>query len=266
MATDPQTAPDTAPTWSASPIENELPTYRAISTWAIGALTLGVISAATFASLNFLIASIGAIACGAIALRMIRRYPDLLTGAGLANVGIALGLITGLAAPTISFVQHSILARQARAYGDLFSQTLQEKGLADAFWIAQPPSRREQTTPQKLLAEVEANSQQQMMEGGDPRLIGLRSMAERLASSSEQHIYVDGIEAKGFEGITPFAYIRLGLDGPESEKYPALQYALIKVEATKHDGRREWFVQDLTFPYTSGSRANVVESAHGHDH
>lgn len=267
MATDPQASPSQAPTWSASPIENELPTYRALSGWAVTALVLGVISLATFASLTFLIASVGAIASGAFALRSIRRYPDLLTGTGPANLGIALGLITGLASPTVYVVQRAIIDRQARAYGEQLAEALQQEGLSQAFWLAQPAAARAQTTPEKLLAEVEAASQQDPMAGADPRFNSLRGMATRLAGSDEQHVHVEGIEAKGFDGVNPFAMVLLMLDGPSTDQFPEeQQFALLRIEAAKYEGQRTWFVQDITFPYEAGSRANVVESAHGHDH
>jgi hypothetical protein len=267
VAIDPQAAPSQAPTWSASPIENELPTYRALTTWSIASLVLGVISLVTFASLNFLVAAIAAIASGAFALRQIRRYPDLLTGTGLANAGIAMGLITGLAAPTLYIVQRSIIDRQARAYGEQLAQALQEEGLPGAFWVSQPPAARSQTTPDALIKEIEASMLEDPMAGNDPRYASLRSMASRLTSSDEQHIHVEGIEAKGFDGVTPFAFILMMLDGPKSAEFPdEQQFALVRVEATEHEGKRGWFVQDVTFPYEVGSRDDVVESAHGHDH
>lgn len=265
MATDPQTSASTAPTWSDSPIENELPTYRAISGWSIASVVLGITSIASFASLNFVIASVGAIAAGALAQRAIRRYPDLLTGSGLANFGIAAGLITGLSAPTVSMVQHSIIARNATAYADRLSLALQDSGMDEAFWLAQHPSVRSGTTPRQLMEEINSASPEQQM-GPDGRLTSFRSMSSRIASSGEQHVHVDGVESKGYSGITPFANIRIVFDGPETEDFPALQFALIQVEGAKVDGKQEWYVKDVVFPYEVGSRANVVESAHGHDH
>ncbi|QDV32618.1 hypothetical protein [Tautonia plasticadhaerens] len=267
MATDPQAPPSQAPTWSASPIENELPTYRALSVWSVTALVLGVISLVAFASLTFLIASAGAIASGALALRSIRRYPELVTGTGPANLGIALGLITGLASPTVFVVQRTIIDRQARSYGEQLAEALQQEGLSGAFWLAQPPSARAQTTPEKLLAEIEASAQQDPMAGADPRLNALRAIATRLSASGEQHIHVEGVESKGFDGVTPFALLLMTLDGPGTEQFPdEAQFALFRVEGMKYDGQRSWYVQDITFPYEAGSRAKVVASAHGHDH
>lgn len=264
MATDPHAATPPASTWSASPIENELPTYRAISAWAVASLVLGLVSIATFASLTFLIASVGAIAAGAIALRSIRRYPELLTGAGLANVGIALGLISGLSAPTVSVVRHQIVGREARAVADQLVDALDTKGLAEAYWWFQPPSVRSQSTPQKILAESEANLQDPM--GADARLSTLHTLDDRLATSDDQHIHVDEVESRGFNGVTPFANIRVMVDGPASDTFPAEQFALLRMEAADHEGRRQWYVSDLVYPYEPESRAQVVESAHGHDH
>ena len=89
-----------------SVIENELPTYRAISNFAIFSLVCG-----TWRSLP------GRIhfstwrrywrSCWAsCAHRTISRFPDMLTGHGLASAGIALGLIFGLGSGTFSTVQY----------------------------------------------------------------------------------------------------------------------------------------------------------------
>lgn len=264
MATEPQTAASTAPSWSDSPIENELPTYRAISSWAIASLVLGVTSLVSFASLNFVIASVGAIVTGALAQRAIRRYPDLMTGSGLANFGIAIGLITGLSAPTVTLVQHSIIARNAKVYADQLALALQDQGMEEAFWLAQHPGIRDGTTPKRLMEEINASPEQEM--SSDSRLGAFRTMSSRVASSDQQHVHVDAIESKGYSGITPYANVRVVLDGPGTEIFPALQFALIQVEGAYIDGKREWYVKDVVFPYEAGTRSSVVESAHGHDH
>jgi hypothetical protein len=264
VATEPQAASSTAPSWSDSPIENELPTYRAISSWAVASLVLGLISLISFASLTFVAASVAAIACGAAAQRSVRRYPDLVTGTGLANLGITLGLVSGLAAPTLSTVQHSIIGRQAREYSTQLIETLESKGMAEAYWLGQHPQVRAQMTPQGLMTDLE-NTPEQEMAGPDTRLSSLRSISQRLASG-DQHIHFDEIEGRGFSGITPFAYVRVMLDGPETDEFPAVQYALFRVEGTDYEGQRQWYIKDVVFPYESGSRANVVESAHGHEH
>src|SRR5690606_22314960 len=100
----------------------------------------------------------------------------------------------------------------------------------------------------------------------DDRFGRLSTMAERLESSDRQHIHVDGIESRGFDGITPVANVRILLDGDATDAFPARQYALIRLSGTVGEGRRRWYVSDVVFPYEAESRSNVVESAHGHDH
>ncbi len=75
-----------------SPIENELPTYRAISNRAIFSLVFGAMAIFCFAHPIFYVAAVLAVVLGVLAHRAIREYPDMLTGHGLANAGIALGL------------------------------------------------------------------------------------------------------------------------------------------------------------------------------
>ena len=88
-----------------SPIENELPTYRAVSSLAVFSLLLGIGSVFTFADTRMAVLGVGALVAGLIALRKIKHYPDILTGARLARIGIALGLIFVLSATTFDYVQ-----------------------------------------------------------------------------------------------------------------------------------------------------------------
>ena len=74
-----------------SPIENELPAYRAISTRAIFSLLFGSLAIFCFAHPIFYAIAALAVVLGVLAHRAIRQYPDMLTGHGLANAGIALG-------------------------------------------------------------------------------------------------------------------------------------------------------------------------------
>ena len=72
-------------------IENEIPTYRAISGRAVFCLVCGVLSVFSFAHPVFYAFSILAVGLGIWAHRTIRRLPDMLTGQGLASTGIGLG-------------------------------------------------------------------------------------------------------------------------------------------------------------------------------
>ena len=103
-----------APTSSA--IENELPTYRAISNRAVFSVICGVLASFSFADLTFLVFAVLAVVLGLMANVAIKRHPDLLTGRRLANAGIALGLIFGLTVITYTTVQNFILGREAAKF------------------------------------------------------------------------------------------------------------------------------------------------------
>ena len=94
-------------------IENELPTYRAISNLAIFSLVCGALAIFSFAHPFFYLAAILAVVLGMLAHRAIRQYPDMLTGHGIANAGIALGLIFGLGCGTYTTVQTFVRTRMA---------------------------------------------------------------------------------------------------------------------------------------------------------
>src|SRR5262245_38867194 len=61
-----------------SPIENELPTYRAISNLAVFSVISGALASFSFADLTFLFFSVLAIVLGILAHRAIKRTPDVL--------------------------------------------------------------------------------------------------------------------------------------------------------------------------------------------
>ena len=93
-----------------SAIENEIPSYRAISRYAVFSLICGIIASFSFASL-FFVFSVAAVILGILAHLGIKKYPDMITGRGMANVGIALGLIFGLIVSTYTGVHALILSR-----------------------------------------------------------------------------------------------------------------------------------------------------------
>ena len=90
MAFDPQAFPSEG---RAAAIENEIPTYRAISKLAVTSLLCGVFSVLTFADPAFLILVVLAIITGLWAQVRIRRMPDILTGSRLAQTGTALAVV-----------------------------------------------------------------------------------------------------------------------------------------------------------------------------
>ena len=262
MATDPATDSTRR---SSSAIENELPTYRAISGWAVAALVFGFLSIVSFANLYFLAASVAAVVAGVIATRTIRAYPELLTGRGLANLGVTLGLICGLGAATLAAVQWFVIGKQTRDFAAVFAAKLAEPSPAELYWLQTPPGQRADSTPQDVLKEIEeANTAQDPMQM-DPRLVVTGNLHDRVAGIEGQEVHVEAIEDRGFEGTTPFAMVRIHLEGPEAGKVPAEEYALLRIKGTI-DSPREWWVDEVVYPYEPEAVTGYVESAHGHDH
>lgn len=247
-------------------MDNELPSYRAVSVWAIMSLLLGLASVFSFASYSFLAAAVGAVVCGAVALRRLKRYPELLTGSAMANLGIAIGLICGLASVTVGYTRDAMIKRDAMRFATAYCEVLQKGGIENALYLHSPPAARADTTPEGLMEIIQKESAESFEM--DPRTMSIRDVLAKLAKSKEEHVHTADVEGFGFEGLTPKAYVSIAFDGPESDKTPAERYALLTLEGQDVGGRREWFVQTLTYPYASGSKAqsNVVESAHGHAH
>ena len=132
MATDHKSSNVLSEPTERSPIENELPAYRAISSRAVLSVLCGILAVFSIASPFFYIFAVLAVVLGFTADWNIQRYPDILTGRGLAQTGAALGLIFGLGIFTVSSVQGYIHARNAENPG--FEEVL--GAVLKATWLA----------------------------------------------------------------------------------------------------------------------------------
>jgi hypothetical protein len=248
----------------SSAIDNEIGTYRAVSLWAIAAVLLGIVSLLCFANQTFLWVAGGAVVAGAIALRSIKRYPELVTGSRMANLGIGLGLVCGISSFTIGLVQGMVIRKEAQRFAEEYAKTLTESDFPTVFFLHLPPSQRKEITPEKFLANLQGENAMQFE--ADPRTQAIKGLKARLALSNEEHAHFVKIEGSGYEGVMPVAWAIIELDGPASEKEPHMRNALLILHASNVDGRRGWHVDQIRYPYESGSMAKTVESAHGHDH
>ena len=199
MATDQKASTlsiDTEP--ADSPIENELPTYRAISSRAIFSVVFGALAIFCFAHPVFYGAAILAVVLGFFAHRAIRRYPDMLTGQPLANVGIALGLIFGLGCGTYTTVQSVVRTRMAETFAHQYEKTLNAHSLADMLFFNLHPDSRKDQTGEKLLAQFESSKpkDKMMMEQKYGSMIALN---KRLQASKDEHAEFVRIESVGVD-------------------------------------------------------------------
>ncbi len=272
MSTD-QTGPliaEEAPTKS-SPIENELPSYRAISTLAVFSVLCGALAIFSFADLNFLAFAVLAVVLGVMANVAIKRNPDRLTGRGLANAGIALGLVFGLTVVTYTTVQAFILKREATKFALLYAKVLKEGSFGDVMLMrADPEARKNQTAAE---AEQEFEKMRTRERGmADQKFAGLLDVRKALAPK-DTHLHLVGIEDQGEdEGrvarVGYFAFALYELEGPPGKgDSDARRFALAILKGYKSGRHYEWYVEDTMYPYTPKSyqtAAKAVDDGHGH--
>jgi hypothetical protein len=274
VATDQTTTGvDTANQPAGSVIENELPTYRAISARAVMSLICGVLAVFSFAHPFFYLFTFAAIGLGVAAQLGIKHYPAMLTGRGLANAGIALGLSFGLISGTISSVQYLVRNSQAQRFGKEYQAILQAHSLAEILWYNHHPDSRKDQTPAKVLEEFEKiqTKQRPMMETKMGEMLGLQ---KRLASSSDQKVQFVSIEAVGEDSthgeLQVYALALYKVDGPASKQFPnEHQYALAILKARPKGRQYDWWVEDIKFPYkpsTYVAPEKPVGDDHEHDH
>ncbi len=275
MATDQRTStalPGTTPVEPA--IENELPTYRAISKQAIFSVACGSLAVCSFAHSAFFVFSFLAIGLGILAQRAIRRYPDMLTGSGLANAGIALGLVFGLISGTVSAVQYFVRLRQAEEYAKKYAEVLKSPSLGDVLWYNTHPDIRKEKTGAQLLQEHESRpKERQMMEAKMGPLAQLIELRKRLAASKSEDIHFVKIEGVGEDDghgleMQIYAAALYEVNGPGNKDFPEkTQYALAIIKARPVGREYEWWTQSVQFPYqpqTYVAPVAPVDDGHGH--
>jgi hypothetical protein len=247
-------------------IENEIPAYRAISAMAIVSFLLGLLALLSFANFTFLIAAVAAVVTGILADRKIQRLPDVLTGRGIAQAGVALGLIFGLASVTADQVQSYIRTVEARKFAQQYAGVLHKGSLEQAVWYRLPPQFRD---------EVKLDQVMETMGKSDPKMWEektrvIKEIKSRLASAPGEQIAVDHIEHHGLDGLDPFALVVLRLSGPGSKDFPSKEELALMVVRGKPTGKAyEWSLEDLVYPYkpnTYSLAVKPVDDGHGHGH
>jgi len=255
----------------ASPIENEIPTYRAISNRAVFSVICGVLAAFSFADLIFLVFAVLALVLGVTANLVIKRKPDLLTGRRLANVGIALGLVFGLTVITYTVIQNFILAREATKFALTYAKVLKEGRLGDALLLRDPQEAREKKTAEEKEKEYESmRTRERMMI--DQKMAPLLNLRKAIARKDVDLHFVD-IETQGVDenragGVYFYATALYEVEKPAAKEDSGRpQYALALFKGQQKGRHYDWWVEDVLFPYQPKSyrgAAKPVDDGHGH--
>jgi hypothetical protein len=259
---------------SESVIENEIPTYRAISARAIFSVAFGALSACSFAHPFFYVFVILAIGFGIWAHLKIKQLPDILTGKGLANAGIGMGLVFGLASGTVSTVEYLVRQRQATLFAKSYVEVLKRADLPEMLWYNAHPDLRKGKTAAQIMEELDSKPQERkMMEMSLGPLAQMMRLQRRLSSTKGQNVRFIRIAAVGEEAgnsmeLKIYALALYEIDGPPSEKFPeAREYALAVLKARPVGRVYEWWVQEVMYPYTNQTYSPAeqpVGDSHGH--
>ncbi|MGC8639003.1 MAG: DUF4190 domain-containing protein [Isosphaeraceae bacterium] len=270
MATDQKTTDILTEPAVVSAIENELPTYRAISTQAVFSIVCGILALLSVANSYFFLFAILAVVLGVLADRKIQRYPDVLTGRGLAKAGVAMGLIFGLGIFTYSTVQGVIHSHKARDFAKYYADVIKTKGMAELLWLQLPPSQRKSVSPAEALEKWQGSKRQEqaMLE---IKITDLRNLKKRLDSSQDQEIRFVKLENEGSEGLTLYAQALYEVHGPATKNFPEKEYALVTFKGIVEEGQKGygWLEEGVAYPYKPGTGSlpeKPVDDGHGHGH
>jgi hypothetical protein len=252
---------------ATSPIENELPTYRAISTRAVFSVICGILASFSFASLSFLAFAVLAIVLGVMANLAIKRAPDVLTGRRLANVGIAMGLIFGLTVLTYSGVQTFVVRRAASTFAQEYAGVLKRANWGEYLLYRDMPEQRTKTAAEKETEYNNIKSREKfMMEQRMSSLVGLK---KALTPPDSQIHFVDvettGIDESLVGGIYYFATALYEVESPVNKGAREFALAVFK---SKPKGRHfDWWVEETVYPYKPKSfqvKEKPIDDGHGH--
>ena len=269
MATDEQRSSVLFEQHQGSAIENELPTYRAISWRAILSVLLGILALFSLAHPFFYLCAVLAVLLGITADWNIQRYSDILTGRKLAQTGVALGLIFGLGIFTVTTVRAIVRSRHAASYAKYYAEALKTASLPELLMLEVPPSQRGSVTSEDHMKRFESTKRK------DPtlevKLTPIRSLKKRLDSSKDQGIHFVKLEKEGTEKLTYIALALFEIHGPETNEFPQKEeFALVRLHGSSEGGKGfEWWVDDVSYPYKP-STATIIEKSggdhHGHGH
>jgi hypothetical protein len=270
VATDYKTSKVETEPAESSAIENELPTYRAISSRAVLSILCGVLALFSLAHPFFYVFALLAVLLGFTADRNIQRFPDILTGRGLAQAGVAMGLSFGLGVFTITTVQGFIRFRNAANFAQYYADVVKTKGVEYLIWLELPPLQRKSLEPEEAMEKMRTTRKQDIAMY-EARTGPFRHLKKRMDSTEDQDIHFVKIESEGTEGLTIVALALFEIHGTPTKDFPdEKQYALAVMKGTKEGGKGyEWWVDELRFPYRPSTAAipeKPVDDGHGHAH
>lgn len=272
MAIDPQAPPGPEPAAYVSAIENELPTYRAISSLAVGSLISGLVGGLAFADLRFAVASALAVVLGGLSLWKIRQQPDALTGGAIAQAGIALGLIFGLSSVTLTYTQSFLLARRAEAFiRREIVPILNDRNLDETLWFKAPPDDRRGMTPRQVRDRF-ADPKNPDPFFFEMAIGSVGVLMKELRARPDAQVVFDRVEQTSYDGITPIVLARLRVEDDDHDHAghdPSRSYIGLVVKSQGEGKNQSWWVGDYLFPYkpnTYEAPVKSVEAEHGHDH
>jgi len=186
-----------------SAIDNEVLAYRALSPLAIVSVIFGCASIFTFTHPGFAVLGVLAVGLGLLALRQIRKRPNVLTGTKLANTGIGTALFFTLMAATISGVQGWIYQHEAGKFARAYVDAIKKGGLNDLIYFQIAPSSRGTKTPQQLVDEIRAMSRHS--DEFTSINHGLINLIRRTNAAGPPTVEFVRIEGSALEGIMRYA-------------------------------------------------------------
>jgi len=281
---------------SGSPIENEIPTYRAISPMAVTSAFLGLVSALCFVAVYWVVAAILAVVSGVVAERKIRRNPDILTGRSFAQAGIAMGIIFSITSIGLVQWQNYWLRTDANRFAIKFVDTLNASKAkhsdlsSDVLWYMIPPHLRRGIAPgdarSKVVEQAHNSAKVRYLEEAMQAMIGHAGEGRKIEFAEvESAVYIDmdgwaslllkvGSGQNKSKAVAPKAHDHHEGDDHDHAYDPVAgnpDYALVVIRGEPNETKNRWMVDQFKYPYNPKSYKHAPpkkadDDGHGHAH
>jgi hypothetical protein len=242
------------------PVANEeLGSYRSLSTFAVLSAVLGLLSILAFAPSQVFVFLFppAAVVFGLLGLRQVTVAPEVWTGRRLSKFGIGLGLICAVGSMSTIYVNNQRIGRHGKIIADRFVNKLRAGDTEGAFWLKMP---REARLPYLGKQSGEGNS-----EVGQQFAIfhaETDTMSKALASG-EATIEFESIEHTIIDHGTEYAAIVYSYRSPQEDTHVMILASSFGMSESRN---RSWFIREVQAGYSPHSYAASKSASHGHSH
>lgn len=220
----------------SEPGDAEIAQYRAVSRLAVVGLVCGLLSPLAMMAVPFWAVPALAMGLSALALWRIARPALALTGRKAAMVGLVLGLVFAVAAPTDWLVYRRHMRKEARQFADLWFDYLRHGQPQKAHQLTLPPAERWRMDEAlwEYYRASDENAAELRRYAARPPIRAILALGEKAQVRYDQTL--DQGSARTLDWVRPIYAVTYMEDGQRKTFFVAVVLERTRVD----DGRASW--------------------------